>query len=295
MNMIGIDIGGTNFRIGLVDEHDQTLRFEKVSVNTVFHTTDPLSDLENKIRDFAKDDAYEAVCIGFPATINAERTRVVQAPALSFMEDLPVVDYLEDRLGVKILLERDVTYALFYDMAKYKIDPEGITCGIYYGTGIGNAIAFNGVPLKGKNGVAGEIGHIPVYGNHEKCGCGNTGCLEMLAGGKRLAKMQQEVYPETHIADLFSRHGNDGLLEEFIDLMSIAAATEINILDPDHVLLGGGLIAMKDFPMEKLCERILEHCRKPLPMETLDLLFTEDESDKCVKGAVIYGRTLLEK
>ena len=69
-----------------------------------------------------------------------------------------------------------------------------IISGFYFGTGIGNAIFINGHPLTGKNGTAGELGHIPSDGSTKVCGCGNVGCMESLAGGKYLAELVKTIY-----------------------------------------------------------------------------------------------------
>lgn len=290
MNVVGIDIGGTNFRIGLVDDSQNVVKLEKVPVKTVFNSDDALSDLANKIIEFTKEEQYGAVAIGFPATMNVDRTRVVQAPNIAFMENLPVCEVLEKKLNVPVVAERDVTFALSYDMHKYELPNEGIICGIYYGTGIGNAICINGVPLTGQHGCAGEIGHIPVFVSTEVCGCGNVGCLEAEAGGKALAKIQQEDYPETSIGDMFSKHANAKKVKNIVELMANAVATEVNILDPAYVLLGGGVFKMKDFPIEMFNEFIQQKVRKPLPLNELKIVYTEDEIDKSVVGASIYAR-----
>ena len=100
MIILGIDIGGTNFRIGAVNEKNELVKFEKVPVGTVFYSGDILSDLTSKIKSFGEDLDYTAVAIGFPATLNADRSRVVQAPNIPFMENLPVCDYLQIVLGL---------------------------------------------------------------------------------------------------------------------------------------------------------------------------------------------------
>ena len=295
MTIIGIDIGGTNFRIGAVDDDGTMRKFEKVPVGTILHSGDVLNDLADTIKSFAEGMEIQAAAIGFPATLNADRSAVIQAPNIPFMETLPVCEVLSEKLGIPVFAERDVTYALCYDMAKYHIDADGITCGIYYGTGIGNAIAVNGVPLVGKHGTAGELGHIPVAGSDEPCGCGNKGCLEAVCGGKALAKLQKEQFPETSIGDLFKEHGSDPRLVEFIDQMSLAVATEVNILDPAHVLIGGGVFNMEGFPMDLFREKVMEKIRKPLPFNELDMIFTEDDKDKSVVGAAEYAKTKLTK
>ncbi len=293
MSIIGIDIGGTNFRIGLV-EGMQVVRFNKVPTLSVIRTEDVLGDIAAFIREFTEGLSFEAVAIGFPATLDRERKKVLQAPNLKFMEDLPVVERLEKELGVPVVAERDVTMALCFDSRKYGLPEEGMICGIYFGTGIGNAISIDGKPWKGHNGTAGELGHIPVDGSDEPCGCGNIGCMESLGGGKYLAKLQKEQYPKTPIGEMFLKHAEEESLKQFIDRMAIAVATEVNILDPDAVLIGGGILNMPGFPKELLNERIYLRLRKPYPAESLKILYTEDEADKSVIGGAIYASQKLK-
>lgn len=294
MGIIGIDIGGTNFRIGTVGEQMNVSDFRKVPVKQVFNTEDPLADLSGYLKDYCTGREVEAVVIGFPATLDARREKVLQAPNIAFMENLPVVEVLSQELGTPVLIERDVTFALVHDCKKLGIPDKGIVCGFYFGTGIGNAIAVGGRPLVGKHGTAGELGHIPVDGNELECGCGNTGCMETVAGGKYLARLCETVYADTHISEIFTKHGDEPLLQQFVGRMAMAVATEINILDPDCVLIGGGVVAMADFPKELLVERIRFHARKPYPAKDLNLYFVADEEQKSVLGAAIYGRKQLK-
>lgn len=291
--IIGIDIGGTNFRIGLVDAQLKVLQFDKIPVRNVLFTSNPLEDLARFLSEYLRRNApgerIRAISIGFPATINRERTEVLQAPNVRCMENLPVVHHLSARLGLPVYIERDVTMTLHYDMARYQIPDRGVIAGIYFGTGIGNAIRINGEMLSGMDGVAGELGHIPVVGSREPCGCGNFGCMENVAGGKYLARLCREVYTDTHIGDIFARHGGDALLKDFVDRIAIAVATEINILNPDCVLVGGGVIEMDAFPRALLEEKIHEHTRKPYPEKSLNLIFVEDAPQKSVIGAAIYA------
>ena len=91
------------------------------------------------------------------------------------------------------------------------------------------------------------------------------------------------------IGDMFLRHADTPELQAFIDGMACAAAAEINLLDPDAVLIGGGVANMAGFPQALLEEKIREHTRKPLPYADLHLIFTDDEPDKSVIGGAIYA------
>ena len=289
MSIVSIDIGGTSFRIGLVERDHSISRFEKVPTRSVFRTGDVLKDLADYLLSFSRGITAEAAAIGFPATLNAERTRVLQAPNVPFMEDLPVCEALQDVTGIPIYAERDVTFALYYDMEKYRIPHEGLTCGIYFGTGIGNAMLLDGQPVSGRHGTAGELGHIPVRGSRIPCGCGNEGCLEAVAGGKAVERIRREQYPDTLIGDMFLSHGGDEALLEVIDGMASGVATEVNILDPDHLVLGGGVLNMKGFPRQTLEQLIRKHTRKPLPCDDLAIQYSEDDPDKSVIGGAIYA------
>lgn len=345
--VIGIDIGGTNFRIGAIRlehiglaqgsgcrsvsvcmeyadagaaEHADSLKddtkngevstdeavselgpyriylshFQKVPVKEVFCTESAMGDLTRYLKGYCEmlrcaGKTAAAVSIGFPTTLDKKRRTVLQAPNIPFMENLPVVETLERALGIPVLIEKDVGMSLFYDKIKYGLDECQWLCGIYFGTGIGNAILSEGKLLVGRNGTAGELGHIPVDGSFEKCGCGNEGCMENLAGGKYLARLCREVYGQTEIGDLFLKHADEPLLCQFVDRMAAVVAVELNILDPDCMILGGGVLNMKAFPKEYLKERILFHTRKPYPAQDLRLIFTEDEREKAVVGAALFA------
>ena len=296
--IIGIDIGGTNFRIGAVDAQNQVTHFGKIPTSSVFCTENPMGDLTRYMKTYCQNlklDGAEiqGIAIGFPATINRERTRVIQAPNIPFMENLPVAETLEKELELPVYIERDVTMALLYDMEKYGLQEAELLAGCYFGTGLGNAIRINGKMLIGKNGTAGELGHIPVDGSNDQCGCGNVGCMENVGAGKYLRRLCEKTYKQTPIDAVFTEHGEEPLLLQFVDRMAQAVATEINILDPDYVLIGGGVPEMKDFPKEYLKERILYRTRKPYPAENLQMIFTKDAEDKSVIGAAVYARNML--
>lgn len=196
--VIGIDIGGTHFRIGAVAPDYQVHAFYKIGVKELFHSSVPLEDLRDYLTSYMEEnqlcEKISAISIGFPAALNRERTIVLQAPNVSYMKNLPVVEYLNKHFKIPVFIDRDVCMTLYYDLQQLKIPKEGILIGCYFGTGIGNVICMDGKPLVGKDGVAGELGHIPVPGSSEPCGCGNAGCMENIAGGKYLEKLCREVY-----------------------------------------------------------------------------------------------------
>jgi allose kinase len=149
--------------------------------------------------------------------------------------------------------------------------------------------------LKGKNGVAAELGHIPVLGQYDRCGCGNPGCIELYASGLRLQKIKQEQFPECEIQNLFTKHQSSEVLREFIDALSIPIATVINILDPDDIIIGGGVVNMADFPKKELEAYIHLHNRKPLPADNLKISYTEASQTSGIIGAAYHAFRTLNK
>lgn len=287
-----LDIGGTNCRIGFVDEkyeiYKQTIKSTAVLVENGF-----MEELKRLIDGYMAEYRSEfwvrAVSLGCPSTIDRSRKRLLSTPNIPGLDNLAVVELLERELGLPVYLERDVNLLLLYDLHYFKLEKQNIVAGIYFGTGIGNGIYMNGSLLYGRNGVAGELGHIPQLYASKSCGCGNKGCLEPLGGGRRLEELCAEEFGSIDIQDIYSLYGDTPEVREQVEAMAIAVATEVNILDPDCVILGGGLLQMKDFPISLLESSIRKHTRQPYPAQNLRLLYSNAGQENGVIGAGIYG------
>lgn len=288
--IVGIDIGGTNFRIGALDKKDEIHNFKKIYVKDVLTNDDVLFDIKTIIKNNFNNIKIDAISIGVPGTLDVNRQTIVQVPNVIGMDNLNIVDYLSKEFNVPVYIEKDVNMLINYDLYKYNIDTKGVVVAFYFGTGIGNAIMIDGKIYIGKDGAAGEVGHIPVDGNKEICGCGNIGCAESVAGGKYLSKLCNEVFTGTDIVNIFSYHNDSHEIKQFVDRMSQTLATEINILNPNRIIIGGGVINMKDFPIELFMDKLREHTRKPYPLNNLDITFAKDDDKAGVIGACLYAK-----
>lgn len=188
-----------------------------------------------------------------------------------------------------VYFEKDVNLLFEYDQERYELPKQDVTIGCYIGTGIGNVIAVDGQILSGASGAAGELGHMPVFGETELCSCGNVGCVEPKAGGKYIVQLCHHHFPQTSLSNLFVEHGSDPEVEQYLEYVACVVATEVNILDPGVVVLGGGVISMPCFPREKFLKLIQNHVRKPFPHNNVTYLFSEDHGENGVRGAGIYG------
>lgn len=291
--LICLDIGGTNCRLGLVGK-DGTLYESRIHSTEALARDGFLEALTALIRNYAAGPGEQyvlrAVSMGFPATVDRTRRRVLSAPNIPGLpDDLPVCDILEEALGIPVFLERDVNLLLYYDLRALDLPKEGTVIGIYFGTGIGNSIYLGGKFHNGANGVAGELGHIPRLGQQTLCGCGNECCIEPLGGGRKLSELCETEFSGTPIQEIYLRHGSSESVRQQVEVMAAAVATEVNILDPDHVVLGGGLLQMEGFPREFFEERIRFHTRKPYPLNSLRLLYARPDQTSGIIGAGLHG------
>lgn len=290
--ILSLDIGGTNCRIGLVDREYQ-IYGQRIISTAALSAQGFMAGLTELIRGYVEqyEDTFRicAVSLGFPSTIDRTRRYVLSTPNIEGLDNIPVADHLEERLHLPVCLERDVNLLLLYDLQAFGLMGENTVIGIYFGTGIGNGIYIDGHLLYGRNGVAGELGHIPQLHTHCACGCGNPNCIEAVGGGKYLEELCETVFSGTWIKDIYRLHRDTPQIQTQIEAMAMTVASEVNILDPDYVILGGGLLQMADFPIDRLEEYIHRHTRKPYPEQNLRLLYSNAAQENGVIGAGIYG------
>lgn len=292
--VIGIDIGGTNLRFGVVDHNGNLEHFEKKSSGSLV-SDNAVENLKNEILRYM--DTYQlnkeelAITIGVPSAVSKDKSFIYSSPNLKGLENMDLGHLLRDALQMPVFVDRDVNYLLMNDIKNFDIDPDRdkTILGMYLGTGFGNAVYINGSLHCGKHGVAGELGHIPLRGAHGQCGCGGKECSELHCSGKHLQEIRAEYFPDTVIDDIFTKHGDDPVIQEYIDILSYPISTEITILDPDYVLMAGGVMIMKDFPMERLLEQIRIRCRHPYPAEDIQFIFPEHtQTSGVIGGALAY-------
>jgi len=294
--VIGIDIGGTNLRMGMVTQDGELSHFIKKS-SSVLSTGQAVDALEEQISayidQFDARNQVNAIAIGIPSIVSKDKKVLYSTPNLDGFNNINIPDPLSERLGVPVFIDRDVNFLLLNDIRQCKLDESKTILGFYVGTGLGNAICIEGKFLSGKNGVAGELGHIPMYGLTQKCTCGNIGCSEVLCSGRHLEELVKTNFPGTEISNVFTLHGDDEIITRFVTDLAIPIATEINILDPDYIVIGGGVISMCDFPKEKLIQAIYQCARKPYPAENLQIVFSKHTPQSGVLGSADYAYSKL--
>lgn len=298
MYVLGIDIGGTFTRIGFVDNDYNVSNFRKIETKEIISNNYGIDKFLDMIDLAIKEsglfiesiDSLKAISIGVPATVNKEKNKIISAPYLHSLGNINLAEVIKSKFkNIEVFLEKDVNFLLYKDMYDMRLYNYPIVCGVYFGTGIENSIYINNEFISGKHGTAGELGHIPVYGNNKICGCGNIGCIESKASGKALQYINDKKYKNDNISEIFNHYNEDEELKDFIDVLSMAVATELNILDPDVFIFGGGLQDMNNFPRKELEECIYKHSRKPYPGKDITILYTGNTQKSGVIGGGIYA------
>ncbi len=297
--VLGLDIGGTNMRLGLVDREYNVRNVEVFATKTIYEKGSTPQNMAALIKDYwqrnLKDGRLLMVAAGFPSVVDKARRHLYSSTNLPGLDGVDIVAVLEEKLNIPVMIDHDAYYLLAYDIHNNTLTYPGTFLGFYFGTGMGNAIFINGRPYIGKNGTASEVGHMVYPKRDEVCSCGNKGCIEIYSCGKGLERIAAEYFPDTIIREVFEKHGSSKILDDFVRFMAVPVIAEVNILDPDVVFIGGGLAQMKSFPREKLVTYILENTRKPFPAENLDIRFTKPGPENGIIGAALEAYRKLKE
>ena len=294
---LGIDIGGTNLRMGVVNEKGEILSFsrEPSSAFTEENAKDMLCEkIENHLAENGFTGKIAAAAAGLPALMSRDKKTVLSAPNVKGFDGLQFDESFEQRLGFPVFADRDTNFLLQNDIEKLGLHNEKNILGFYIGTGFGNSIFLNGEFYSGTNGAAGELGHIPTVGSDKKCTCGNRSCVETIASGKHLEELAARFFPQTDIKRVFKEHVNSPIINLFVKNLAVPIATEINILDIQLCIIGGGVVDMEGFPKEQLFDWVHFYARKPYPQKNLRLIFTKHNQQSGVFGSAVFAQKILK-
>ncbi len=313
---LGMDLGGSNlFSVAYDTTSGEPVLESKIDTEARSGYTHVIARIASQITEIERrlqDTGYTvtAIGLGVPGAVDADHGLIHIAPNLNWhgvhlVADLPVTDEIRK----KIRLINDVNAGLFGELREINPVP---ACAVAYfcGTGIGGAIAFHGQLLTGVGGSAGEVGHMVIRKGGKRCQCGRRGCLEAYIGKWALnARIQRALiknkatslkqmidYDLTKMPiksatlkkayakrDSFTRK----LLERhYAAYLAAGISQTVNLLSPDVVILGGGVMeALGDALLPAVYDRLEKHCLASVP--TLRLATLGDYAG--TKGAAYYA------
>ena len=238
-------------------------------------------------------DRVRAAVLAMPCDLDAGRGRVISFPQAPWLNGRALPEIIGEALGVPTLMERRAVISLCYDRAMLGLPEDCLAVGCYIDTHYETAIWHCGRPILGKNGAAGNIAHMTIQGREDHCFCGKLGCVDLYGAGVRLKQLHTMIFPDTPLAELFVHHGDHPIVRDYLSMMAYPVAIEVNILDPDFLILGGEVPAMRDFPRAVLEEAIAGQSYRPEPDRDLVFMPSMASSTPGVVCAAQYAMVKL--
>jgi glucokinase len=305
-SVFAADLGGTHLRVATVDREGQiscrkmqtTPKAEKPH-EIVRALIDAVHECEQKTAE--QGGVISAVSVVVPGTVNVAEGVVVKAPNVPCLDGFRLAAALESELDERVILENDANAAALGEMWRGAARGYRTIICVTLGTGVGGGIILDGKLWRGADGSAAEIGHIgvdPFAG--VACMCGSRGCLEQYASATAIVRMTREArprYPNSllhNTEDLTSakvfeagREGDELAIEVFRRMgvyLGIGLASLVNILNPEIVVIGGGLSNGWDLFEKHMHQQVLERAF-PIPARRVKIVRAQCGDDAGLLGA----------
>lgn len=265
---IGVDIGGTNIDFGVVSDKGELLRTWSEPTGLTNKGQDIPAQIIASLNahvfktNLIQEIGIVGIGLGAPGYIDEEKGLIAGAYNLGWKDPIAIRRPLEEAFSLPVALGNDALLAAYGEQWVGKGQGVPNMVLVTLGTGVGGGIVINSELVKGAGGSAGEIGHIFVQEDGYLCTCGNHGCLETVASGRgivRLAQDQYKTYKEDSVLAASLTEGTPvdageifahaeigdsfaiGIVEQFAEYLGRGLSHIGNILNPDKILLGGGM------------------------------------------------------
>ena len=263
MNILGFDVGGTKISAVAGDENGRIVR--TIRKPTVKHLgknrlKEQLLEMGDQVLDEAGVKRPDRVGMIFAGLVNRREGTIISSPNILGLNNFPIGKEFRDHYGVPFVLDNDATGATIAERLFGSGRDIDNFVYITLSTGIGGGAFVNGKLLRGKNGLAGEFGHMVIMSNGSACGCGRRGCLEAIASGKSISRRVAESITAIRDSEILSKvdprnlttekifeamHKGDMLarliIEETIYYLAIGVVNLACAFDPEIIIIGGGV------------------------------------------------------
>jgi glucokinase len=315
---IGMDLGGTNIKIGVVDLDTGTI-LDSTSIPTVARdghdaVLERMSTLVLQMmeRNHLQQNEVGGVGIGLPGVLNLAKGSTVFLPNLpGTWPNVPVRDVIQAKTGLPISILNDVR-AITLGEWKFGAGRSVDTMACFaIGTGVGGGLVINGHLHLGLGGTSGELGHQTIDYNGPRCGCGNYGCLEAFASGPAIAALGLKAVVQGLTTDIgklvnydlnkitpdviatAARQGDQVAQEIYSKVgnyYGIAIANILVSVGPRKVVMGGGVAAAGDLLFDPIRKTIRERARE-IPVEEVEVVPAELGNNAGVMGLAQWAYT----
>ncbi len=308
--VIGFDLGGTKMLSAVVDRKLKLTSRQKKKTSA--HTGDEsiYERIKDCIRASIENSGIEAakikgIGLASPGPIDRERGVVLDTPNLGF-KDFPLKERLEKDFEMPVVIDNDVSAGLYGEYLKGAARGFRNVVGLFPGTGVGGGLILDGRLYRGATGNAGEIGHTIIQVNGPRCGCGQQGCVEALASRSAIAKDAVALAGSGAAPSLLKDAGTDykryrsgvfakaykkgepgivSIVNRSAWFLGIAMANCVNIINPEIVVLGGGLVGKLGSEYVSIAERSMREHALPALVENVKVMEARLGDDAAVIGA----------
>ncbi|SMB97456.1 glucokinase [Thermanaeromonas toyohensis ToBE] len=274
--VVGVDLGGTNIAGVLIDEKGELKGSKVWPTEAEYGPEHILRRIIELIRTLLEENGFtlnqlQGVGVGVPGLVNTREGRSIISHNLPGWKDIAVAQKIHEEINAPVFIENDVRMAAWGEkLLGAGQDKEDIVC-LTLGTGIGSGIFIQGKMFKGRKESAGEIGHMTVEKDGLRCNCGNYGCLELYASGRGIARRAKEALAN-HTSSLILKLVNGDInqitaatvctaakqgdelalkvIKETALYLGIGLANVANLLNPQRIILGGGVMQAGELLLE---------------------------------------------
>ena len=314
MLYIGIDLGGTGIKAGVVNDKGEIL--SKASCPTLPERgyAAVIRDMASLAIQVARDSGHEigdmeAIGVGLPGIMDPRTGRIPFCTNLGW-HDVPLVEEMAKYVDVPVFVDNDATVAGLAESVA------GVSAGcensvfVTLGTGVGGGVVLGGKVFSGSHGVATEIGHMITVVDGEPCTCGNKGCFERYASATALIREGRrmcEAKPDAalakavggdlgainakHVIDLAKAGDPDcaAIFDRYVEHLAIGLVNIINLYDPEVIVLGGGVSHAGQFLLDAVRAKLPSLVfYKGMPYARVEL--AKLTNDAGIIGAAMLGR-----
>lgn len=314
MVYVGIDLGGTSIKAGLVDESGKILA--KASCPTLVErgakpVVDDMAKLSLEVVEkggYTLNDV-KAIGIGLPG-IQDPRTGIVPFCTNLYWHEVPVVEWMHETIDKPVFIDNDATVAGLAESVA------GVSAGVKdsvfltLGTGVGGGIVLNGKVYSGAHGVGSELGHMITVIDGELCTCGNRGCWERYASATAMIRMGREAaekHPESliytsvsgNLSEITAKVVTDAakagdpvaceVFDRYVYHLCVGIVNIINFLDPEVIVLGGGVSHAGAFLLDAVRAKLPSMVfYKTMPYARIELATLGNDAG--IIGAAMLGK-----
>ncbi len=302
--IIAIDLGGTNLKIALISqgcklkdrETLNTQRFVKKDslIKAIVSSINKLIEKNN-----LKKTNILGVGLGLPGPIDVKRGIVHFFPNIPGWKEVKLKKILESKLKLPVFLDND---ANLMSLAEHKLGAakgyKNAVC-LTLGTGVGGGIIINASLYRGSSFASGEIGHIPINEAGPRCNCGGRGCLEAYIGNNRIRKAAKALFRRDvsleELSQLAKKNDKKALRlwSQVARHLGVALTGVVNFLNPEAIVIGGGVAGAGKILFEQVKETILKRAMK-VQAKQVKVFKAKLGNDAGLIGAGILVKTSLK-